>query len=160
MTNLYEIDKQMELILSEATDEGEFDVEAWEALQGEKKEKQHNIVRFIHHLKLDQDLLKQEIERLKKLKDMAEKREEWLKKYLGQSMQIDGVDKLDLTTHKCAFRNTPPRLEIEDEANIPTKYIKTEVVKKVDKDAIKQDLKAGDLVAGCSLVSEKRLYIS
>lgn len=160
MANLYQLNEAIQNVLANSDENGEFNVDAFEALQVEKSEKQLNIIRYVQHLKNDQDLLKKEMDRLKKLKDAVVKREEWLKNYLAQSMRIDNVTKLDFVTHKAAFRKTPPRVVIADEESLPDKYIKTITVKNVDKEAIKADLKAGEVIEGCSLEQDEKLYIS
>ena len=159
--SLYQIDQEIQAVLANADEiTGEIDAAAFEELGLAKKEKQHGVLKFIQHLENDQDLLKKEMDRLKALREMAAKREEWLRGYLIQSMNIDKVRELDFVTHKCKFRKNPPRLIISDEKLVPEKYIKTEIVQKIDKERVKADLKSGETVEGCRLEQGESLIIS
>jgi hypothetical protein len=158
--SLFQIDEKIKNVLAEADEDGCFDLDKFDSLQIEKKTKQQNVIKFVRHLKNDQDVIKKEIDRLKKLKTIAANREKWLLEYLGKSMEIDGIDKLDFTTDKAAFRKNPVRVVIDTEEKVPEKYKKKEITYKIDKEELKKDLKAGDIIAGCRLEQTQRLQIT
>jgi len=158
--SLFQIDEKIRNVLAEANDDGEFNVDAFDSLQLEKGTKQQNVIKYVRHLKNDQDMIKKEMDRLKKLKTIATNREKWLLEYLGKSMKIDGLDKLDFTTDKASFRKNPIKVIIDIEDEVPEKYKKKEITFKIDKDELKKDLKAGDIIAGCRLEQTERLQIT
>ena len=159
--SLYQIDQEIQAVLANADEiTGEIDAAAFEELSLAKKEKQHGVLKYIQHLKNDQDLLKKEMDRLKALRELAIRREEWLREYLAKSMNIDKVRELDFVTHSCRFRKCPPKLIISDEKLVPEKYIKTEIIQKIDKERVKADLKSGETVEGCRLEQGESLIIS
>ena len=160
MPNLYQIDEAIRKVIDGADENGEMNLEALDQLQLAKADKQLNVIKYIKHFENDEQLIDQELERLKKLKGYAANRTESLKKYLENSMRIDGITELDFTTHKAKFKQNPASVVITDESLVPDKFIKTEVVTKVDKKAIGTALKLGDEVPGCTLLKSERLSIN
>ena len=71
-------------------------------------------------------------------------------------MEVFNYDKLDLGLHKLSFR-TSQAVNITDEVRIPNQYIKVET--KIDKEALRRDLKAGLVVEGAELVTNRNLQI-
>ncbi len=158
---LYEINREMtQLIESADVTTGEIDSQAFEALAIAKEEKQKNIVLFVNHLSSDSDAIDKEIERLSTMKKRTESTKGWLLNYLKQSMELDGVDELDFVTFKAKIKKNPPRLEVGNEL-IDEKFWKVKVVetKTLDKEAIKEAIKNGESVPGCSIVQGTRLEI-
>lgn len=160
MPNLYQINDQIQQVIQSADENGVIDETAFEQLQLAKSDKQLNIIKFIKHLDNDVEVIKKEAERIETLKKQTEKRKEWLTNYLAQSMRIDGVNELDFTTFKAKFRKNPPRLTVIDEASLPQEYIVTKTVTSPDKDKIKEAIKSGQEIPGCSLEQAERLVIS
>lgn len=105
-----------------------------------------------------QEVIKSEIERLKGLLANEEKREDNLKRLIMLGMKIKGMAKMDFGTFGAKIAKNPPRLEVGPNANLKP-YTKIEMVEKVDKMAIKADLKNGKDVDGCRLVQEERIDI-
>ncbi len=158
---LYEINREMtQLIESADATTGEIDSQAFDALALAKEVKQKNIVLFVNHLSSDSDAIEKEIERLSTMKKRTESSKEWLLNYLKQSMEFDGVDELDFVTFKAKIKKNPPRLEVGNEL-IDEKFYKTKVVetKTLDKEAVKEAIKNGESVPGCSIVQGTRLEI-
>lgn len=158
--NLYEINSQLQQVISQADENGEINAALFDQLQMEKSEKQLNIVKFIKHLDNDVDILNKELERIKALKDQAAKRQEWLKGYLMASMEIDGINELDFTTFKAKIKKNPPQVVIDAEEQVPEEYITTKEVKTISKTAIKVALQSGKEVKGCRLEQGERLSIT
>lgn len=159
MYSLHQINSQIQQVINSADENGEIDGQAFDNLQIAKQEKQLNIIKFIKHLEAEDSLYTAEIERIKKLQAMAEKRKEWLKKYIEESMRIDGVDTLDFTLFKAKIRKNPPRVVIEDLGLLPAEYMKQKIVFDADKAKIKEDMKAGKVIAGCAIEQTERLEI-
>lgn len=157
--NLYQINSQIQQVVEAADDNGEINAELFDQLQIVKEEKQLNVIKYIKHLENEEELFDKEIERIKKLKQIAGNRKEWLKKYLENSMRIDGRTEIDYPLFKAKIRKNPPRLTIADEKLIPEEFKKQEIIIKIDKDAIKDALKSGKEIAGCALEQNERLEI-
>ena len=79
-----------------------------------------------------------------------------LKDNYAKAMELMGKDKVDTGLHKISFR-TSQAVNITDEAHIPNEYIKVET--KIDKESLKRDLKAGLVIEGAELVTNKSLQI-
>lgn len=157
---LYEINKEMtQLIESADPTTGEVDAVAFEALALAKGEKQKNIVLFVNHLDSDNEAIEKEIERLKVMRARSENAKKWLLNYLKESMEFDGVTELDFVTFKAKIKKNPPRLDVGESVNIPEKFWKVKTTKELDKDAIKEAIKSGEEVKGCSIAQGTRLEI-
>ena len=156
--NIYEINNQILALVNNADIiTGEIDIEQLEGLELAKKEKQENIVKYIRHLELDEQAIKEETKRLNVISSLYAKRQESLKKYLKSSMELDQEDKLDLGLFKVSIAKNPPAVVIEDEDKLD-KYKKEKVQVTIDKAALKEDLKNGE-VAGARLEQSTRLVI-
>lgn len=166
--NLYQIDEQIKNIINQADDDGCFDVDAFNKLTMLKADKQLNIIKFIKHCQNDEELIDDEIDRLKNLKKQAEKRTDWLKSYLANSMKIDGVRELDFAMFKAKFRKNPLIVEIRSEEHIPEEFFKVKIERTVNKTMLKEYLELADVVDGkvtprhidgVEIVQEERLAI-
>jgi len=116
------------------------------------------VVAKVLNSRATQALIRSEIERLKNLLVNEEKKEENLKRLVMIGMKVAGIPKMDFGTFGAKIAKNPPRLEIDPNANLKP-YTKIEMVEKVDKMAIKADLKEGKSVDGCRLVQEERIDI-
>lgn len=97
-----------------------------------------------------------EIKRLTAIKKSAQGAQKRLKDTLAYAMDTFGYDKYDLGLHKLSFRSSQA-VNITDENLIPNNYIKVET--KIDKESLKRDLKAGLVIEGATLVTNKNLQI-
>lgn len=97
-----------------------------------------------------------EIKRLTALKKSAQGAAKRLKDNLAYGMEVMGYDKVDMGLHKISFR-TSTAVNITDEVRIPNNYIKVET--KIDKEALRRDLKAGLVVEGAELVTNRNLQL-
>lgn len=157
---LYEINQQIEDLIMNADDNGEINAEQFEALTIAKQDKQEGVIKAIKMLDHQTILVDSELERLAKVKKRIKSQKEWLNKYLSDSMQQDGIERLDFVLFKAAFRKNPPSLVIDDETKLPSHYIEPVITSKILKDKIKEDIKAGVTVEGCHLEQTTRLQIS
>lgn len=110
----------------------------------------------IHRFDALADAADAEIKRLTALKKSAQGAQKRLKDTLANAMEVFNYDKLDLGLHKLSFR-TSTAVNITDEVRIPNQYIKVET--KIDKEALRRDLKAGLVVEGAELVTNRNLQI-
>ena len=110
----------------------------------------------IHKFDADIDAIDAEIKRLTALKKSATGAKTRLTDTLAYAMKAFGYDKLDLGLHKLSFR-TSTAVNITDEVRIPNQYIKVET--KIDKESLRRDLKAGLVVEGAELVTNRNLQL-
>ena len=97
-----------------------------------------------------------EIKRIQAIKKTATNSAKRLKESLAYGMEVMGMDKAEIGLNKLSFR-TSTAVNITDEVRIPNKYIKVET--KIDKESLKRDLKAGLVIEGAELVTNKSIQI-
>lgn len=110
----------------------------------------------IHQFEAFAEAADAEIKRLMALKKSAQGAVKRLKDNLAYGMEVMGYDKVDMGLHKLSFR-TSTAVNITDEVRIPNQYIKVET--KIDKEALRRDLKAGLVVEGAELVTNRNLQL-
>ena len=117
---------------------------ALQDIEGQIKEKAENLAYFIKSLGSDVEIIKAEENRLAARRKALENKQTWLKNYLHTQLEIAGVDKVKTT----------------DEAIVPTQF-KTVIPASytIDKNAIKDAIKRGEEVPGCSLSQGRSLRI-
>lgn len=156
---LYNIDREIVSIINNADENGEIDSAAFDALQMAKKDKVLNIVRFMSSMSGNVEMIEAEMERLRVLKKAIEKRNDSLKEYVKRSMEIEGITKLDLGTFVVSVCNNAPSLVVDDENKIDPKFKKVVETVSIDKMAIKDAMKSGEIIDGCHLQSSTSLRI-
>ena len=123
-------------------------------------EKIDNIVKFNQNLDSSIVAIDAEVIRLEELKDSFQKKQDWLKMYLKNTMEAAGLLKFNTDLFKIRIQRNPPSVEILNEAAIPDAYKKTKTEITIDKNKLKSDLTAGIEVAGVRLINDKtRLVI-
>ena len=110
----------------------------------------------IHRFEALADAADAEIKRLTAIKKSAQGAQKRLKDTLATAMEVFGYDKYDIGLHKLSFRSSTA-VNITDEVRIPNQYIKVET--KIDKESLKRDLKAGLVIEGAELVTNRNIQI-
>ncbi len=110
----------------------------------------------IHQFEAFAEAADAEIKRLTALKKSAQGAVKRLKENLAYGMDVMGLDKADIGLHKLSFRSSTA-VNITDEVRIPNQYIKVET--KIDKESLKRDLKAGLVIEGAELVTNRNLQL-
>ena len=157
---LYEYPEKLDNLVRLATEEGGLSHELLEELKhlgGSFKEKVVNCVKIIKELDSSVDAVGAEIDRLKGKQKSFKNKRDWLKGYVHDQMvgmEMD-LEKDDLFTVR--VQETPGRVEIVDQEQIPTRYLEMDV--KVLKSEILNSLKEGELIPGCELVKSTSLRI-
>jgi hypothetical protein len=163
MPTLYELSENYKNI-AEMLDDPDIDQEvingALTVVEGDLAVKGQNIAVIMRSIESDNTIIDAEIKRLKELKERNESKVTWLKNYLQENLEKIGLDKLKTPLFSVSLQKNPPALRIIDEAVIPTKY-KTVVPMRfeVNKEAVKEALKAGESVAGCELTVGRSVRI-
>ncbi len=95
------------------------------------------------------------------LRRAREARIERLKGYLQACMEVAGISKIECPEFQAAIRKNPPKVVIDDEAQVPPPYWRQPEPPPpaVDKERIKEDIKAGIDVPGARLEQTTRLEV-
>ena len=160
--SLYEITAEYlqafdRLVVDEETGE----ILNWEivdAIAGDFDNKVESIACFIKNQLAFTAALKAEEEALIGRRKSAERQVENMKKYLTACMNAVNKDKIETTKYKVSFRNSTS-VSIDDVDEIPIEYIVETVTAKPDKTAIKDAIKAGEIVPGASLAENRNIQI-
>jgi hypothetical protein len=100
--------------------------------------------------------IKAEEQALKRRREILENRAEWLKNYLQYNLKPG--ERYNAGRVELAWRKSEA-VEITDEFKVPDQFIKIEQVSKIDKLAIKENIKAGEEVPGAVLVTRQNLTV-
>ena len=107
------------------------------------------------------DEITNEILRLKNLQVEREARAQRLHDAVIHYMNACDKSEVMTSRNTLRLRKNPPKVEIYDEAGIPSEYMRevTKVETKADKKAIAEAMKMGFEVNGCALIQTTRLEI-
>jgi len=148
LATLYEIDQEIMSCID--MESGEIlDQERLDALQMARADKVEAVALWIKNLTADANAYKAEKDAFAEREKKALARIEQLKKWLA--MACDGQK---FNTWRCAvnFRKSE-RVDIADESKIPQELLTCKTMIAPDKAAIKEALKAGEIIEGCTLVT-------
>lgn len=154
MANLYEIDQAIMACIDAETGEI-IDGEALDALMMERTDKIEGIACWIKNLQADAAAYKAEKDAFAERQKRAEAKAESLKNWLTTALNGQKFN-----TAKCAvsFRKSE-KVEILDESLVPKKWLNKTITYKPDKIAIKEAIKTGQKIKGCSLVESQNISI-
>lgn len=168
MANLYEIQRDLVELIDRGFNEecinedGEIDEEKVAALidglEMAKKDKIEAIACFIKNLESDAAELKAEEQNLKARRESKERKAENLKTYLQNALIYDGTMKFE--TAKCAlsFRKSE-QVIITNQDILPKEFIVAKTTYAPDKTALKNAIKAGEIIDGVVLETKQNLQI-
>lgn len=143
---LYELTQQYKDLLAMA-EEGDLDeqtlADTFEGLDGEIEDKAEGYAKVIADIKASVEGLKKEIDRLTKMKDSLEGNIDRMKKVLEMAMIATGKRKFRTKLFSFWIQKNTPSLKVDvvDDA-VPAKYHIPQP-DKIDREAIKKDLKNG-----------------
>lgn len=143
--------------------EMDLDDETWqdtlESIDSAIEQKADGVMYVIRNLEVDVIGLKDEEKRLKSKREVAERKIKRLKQYLQENMEAVGKTKFKTQLFAYNIQNNPASLKLTDEKLIPEKYYTVETSRKYDNKAIKDDLKAGQVINGAELKTSQSLRI-
>lgn len=87
------------------------------------------------------------------------KRRDWIKAYLKANMTSPGCEKVEGELFTVSMRNTPPKVNVVDEALVPMEYFKSEVKVTLLKADILKAAKAGVEVPGVTITTDKTVVV-
>lgn len=159
MTNMYALTKAYEEVqaLAEA---GEDVTDTLLSLEGDIEVKAENTNKVIKMFTYNNTAIDEEIKRLQEIKKHNENAIERLKSGIENMMIALGKREIKTPLFSAKWVKNPPAVVIDDEAKVDAKYL-TIIPQsyKVDKNALKEDLKAGKVLPYAHLEQKERLQL-
>lgn len=150
---LYEIDQAiMDLIDNETGDI--IDIEMFDSLQMEREEKIEGIALYIKDLKAEAEALKAEKIAFAERQKVAENKVESLKNYLAYALKGQAFKS---TKAVVSFRKTQ-QVDVPDIHKLDENFLRYKDPE-ADKTAIKEAIKAGQIVKGATLIENTSVII-
>jgi hypothetical protein len=160
--SIYQISNEFLVIQNQLIEQdGEFTDDQFNALAINEAELENKAVGYSFVIKdLDDDVeaINNEIKRLTQLKKARENAADRLKTTISNAMNLYGRDEIKTAIVKLSFRASES-VFCDDVNALPAEYKTIKVTEAADKVKIKEALKNGEAVVGCSLVSNKSLQI-
>ncbi len=129
------------------------------AIQDAAGVKIDSIAEIYRNKKATIDAIEAEIDRLTTLKKRQKTATERLENLVYMYLSITGKKRENGDKFSVSLRKNPARVNIVDEAAIPQEFVKEKVMTSIDRVRIKNALKAGETVAGATLVQDERAVI-
>lgn len=150
------IEEELSAMLSipdeELTEEQKLDLEQYlDELAGQEADKIDRFCQFIRIETEHAEAIKAESKRLARKAQTAESRIDYIKNRYLSIMQQHGVRKISGKVYTASVRESQA-VAIENQAVIPAEFWKIKEERSVDKVMVKNSIKAGIEVPGCSLV--------
>lgn len=160
--NIFNIQKEYQNLVNELIENGgELTPELEIALQITKDNfhsKSENYAYITKQFASENDIIDNEIKRLQQAKKAREKTIERLKSTIEYAMNTFEVDKIETPLIKISFRKSES-VEVEDVNNLPALYKVVKVSETADKLKIKDAIKSGILIEGCTIKTNRNLQI-
>ena len=164
MANLYELTdqfKQAEYYFNNAESEEEL-LEAERYLidaEIELTEKVENIAKFIKNLEAERESFKKESDRLAAKAKSLDKKVNSLKRYLENTLEVSGIDKVKGQLFTVSLQNNPISLDLSSTEHIPMEFkrIPEPVVNK--RELLKHIKDTGEVFEGVEIKQTKSLRI-
>ena len=157
--NLYEL-KENYLKVLELIESGEEGLEdTLESINDAIEIKADGYARIIKNLEGSVTALKAEIDRMTDRKKSIENNIERLKENLKNAMIETGKEKIKTDLFNIKVADNPYAVNVIDETLIPEEYFKVEIIRKLDKVTLKDDMKNGQIIKGAELTQGKGLRI-
>lgn len=154
MANIFDIKSEIENCFDAETGEI-LDVEAFEALSMERDERIENVVMYYKDTLAKAKAIAEEITSLVKRKDSLENKADSLKNYIALVLES-----VPFETARCKVSFRPSEsVVIDEDVEIPSEYVVTKETRTPNKKAIKEALKRGVEIAGCSIEKKMNLNI-
>ena len=160
--NIFNIQHEYQLLVNELIDNGgELTPELELALQINKDNfhsKSENYAYITKQFDGEMDIIDAEIKRLQQAKKTREKAIERLKANIEMAMITFEVDKIETPLIKISFRKSES-VEVNDVNDLPNEFKVVKVTEAADKLKIKDALKSGMFISGCSIKTNRNLQI-
>lgn len=128
-------------------------------IQMDFEDKVFEIGKYIADLKANIETLKSEEKRLCDKRKLTEKNIEFLTGYIKENMELMKTRKVETPLWKFNIVKNRPSVEVYNIDLIPKQYVSTEIVRKVDKNAIYKAIKEGEHFDGVTVKESEGLRI-
>ena len=153
--------------LAAMAEAGEIDPEALadtlDGIRGALEVKAVNVAAYSKHLDYQAEIIDMEIDRLQKYFESVKRQAAALRAYLHDQMTRAGITKIEAVEgappFRLAIRKNPPRVVIDNEAAIEWEYKRSVTKVEIDRQMIKDALKAGRSVPGAHMEQSERVEI-
>ena len=125
----------------------------------ETNEKIENIIKYIKNLEAEAEALEKESKRLNDRKVRTLKKVDNLKGYLKDFTSSLESKKYHTGIFNISIRKNAAAVVVENEFLVPDEFCKTEIIRKVDKIALKEKLKSGEVIEGVKLQRSESIII-
>jgi hypothetical protein len=160
--NIFNIQTEYQLLVNQLIENGgELTPELELALQINKDNfhsKSENYAYITKQFDGEMDIIDNEIKRLQQAKKSREKTIQRLKDTIELAMLTFDVNKIETPLIKISFRNSES-VEVSDVNDLPNEFKTIKVTETADKLKIKDALKSGVFISGCSIKSNRNLQI-
>lgn len=130
-----------------------------EAIQDARDVKLDNIASMIEELNTEAARLKDKAKSFSEEATYRTNKAKWLKQYLTNYLDAEGIKKIDLENHILSTRNFKASTVVDSIDDLPAEYINMKMETTADKALIYQSLKAGEEVPGAHLVPNRGVII-
>jgi hypothetical protein len=133
-----------------------------EGMGGALEAKATNVAMFCRNLESLADQIKQAEAAMATRRKDIEGRADAVRAYLLSNMLRTGITKIESPYFKIAIAKNPPSVVVDDEDTLKfahPEFVKVVTTESIDKAAVKESLKAGQIVEGARLVQADRVTI-
>jgi len=132
-----------------------------EGLSGELEIKATNVAMFIRNLEASADAIKVAEKAMADRRKLIESKANRLKEYLLENMVRTGITKIESPHFVLSVRKNPPAVDVFNQDMIPDEYfdIPEPPAPSLNKNRLKEDLKAGVVIDGARLTAGQSLSI-
>jgi hypothetical protein len=153
--------------LAAMAEAGEIDQQALadtlEAIRHPLEVKAVNVAAYSKHLEYQAQIIDIEMERLRRYRVTLERQADALRDYLHDQMVKAGITKIEAVEgappFRLSIRKNPPRVVIDSEDQIEWEYKRSVTRVEIDKQMIKDALRAGRSVPGAHIEQSERVEI-
>ena len=134
-----------------------------DGIRGALETKAINVAAYSKHLEYQAQIIDIEMERLRRYRVTLERQADALRDYLHDQMVRAGITKIEAVEgappFRLSIRKNPPRVVIDNEAAIEWEYKRSVTKVEIDRQMIKDALKAGRSVPGAHMEQSERVEI-
>ena len=133
-----------------------------EGMGGDLEAKATNVAMFVRNLESLADQIKQAEAAMAARRKAIEGRADAVRAYLLSNMLRTGITKIESPYFKIAIAKNPPSVVVDDEDTLKfahPEFVKVVTTESIDKAAVKEAIKAGQIVEGARLVQADRVTI-
>jgi hypothetical protein len=132
-----------------------------EGMVGDLEVKAANVAMMARNLEATAAAIKDAEAQMAARRKTLERRSQWLRHYLLESMQHAGLKRMECPQFVLAVRDNPARVDVFAQAMVPEQFLRQPEPPppEPDKMAIKEALESGADVPGCRLTRTQRLEV-